>query len=349
VTEPAADAATALWVLYNMASPRPQSNAHLYSEAIAQTEYLDRAGFDRVLLAEHHDCDNQYLPSPMLLGAAIAARTNNIRINPMAIAPLHDPIRLAEDAVVLDNIAQGRLDLTVSLGYRHSEFELFGTTKQQRGARTEAAIAVLRQVFTGEPFKYRGATYSVTPAPATPGGPPLLIGGTVAASARRAARIGDGLQVPGGSREHVAELFRIYREECRRLGKPPGPTYSLGGPLHLQLSMDPDRTWHQLAAHASFELDFYARWAAQDAADMCGPFNESIDARVEVIRAGGLYRVVTPEEAVRLCRELAADGVRLLFCPLVGGLPPEVGWEGLELFVEKVLPELRPTATREHR
>ena len=310
-----------------------------YSEALAQAAYLDEHGASNVILGEHHNTPNSYLPSPMVLGAAIAARTKNMRLNVMAVAPLLDPIRLAEDAVVLDNISNGRLELNMLLGYRKSEFAMFGTEQSERVRRTEATTAILRQAFTGEPFEYKGQTIQVTPKPVQPTGPVLLIGGATDRSAKRAARIGDGFYPSGGPREEMRRLEKVYFDECDALGKKPGPTLLVNDTLHVQVSEDPERTWNEIAPHCFSDAEMYARWA-HEAGDMLSPYSsQSFD--LAGLKATGLYLVLTPAECIGLCKQLEADGDAIVLSPQTGGIPPKVGWEGLELFVNKVLPALK--------
>ena len=80
------------------------------------------------------------------------------------IAPFYDPIRLAEDLVVLDHLSRGRVDVVVAGGYVHEEFALYGVPMRERGARVTEAVATLKAAFTGAPFEFRGRTVQVTPA-----------------------------------------------------------------------------------------------------------------------------------------------------------------------------------------
>ena len=75
----------------------------LYGTALEMVEWADAQGFAQCMLSEHHGAEDGYLPSPLVLGSAIAARTRTLRIRVSAlILALHDPLRIAEDVVVLD-------------------------------------------------------------------------------------------------------------------------------------------------------------------------------------------------------------------------------------------------------
>lgn len=99
---------------------------------------------------------------------------------------------------------------------------------------------------------------------------------------------------------------------------------------------DPDAAWARIGPHALHEMNGYGRWMAEVAVE--GPYRPTTDP--EALRASGLYRVVTPDACVALADSLGADGTLLLH-PLMGGLPPELGWSSLELFARRVLPRIR--------
>ena len=96
--------------------------ADLYAAALDMCAWADAAGFECVRFLEHHGSDDRYCPSPLVMAAAAAARTRRVRIRVRAlILPLHDPVRIAEDAAVVDVISRGRLELVVAAGYVAAE------------------------------------------------------------------------------------------------------------------------------------------------------------------------------------------------------------------------------------
>ena len=147
----------------------------LYQAAIDMTEWAEGLGFTTVTLNEHHNSVDGYLPAPMVMAAAIAARTSRIHIEIAALViTLHHPLRVAEDLAVLDLISGGRLSVVLGLGYRRPEFEMFGVDWRQRPSIVEEAIDALRRSWTGEPFEFRGHTVQVRPCPCQPGRPDAL-------------------------------------------------------------------------------------------------------------------------------------------------------------------------------
>jgi alkanesulfonate monooxygenase SsuD/methylene tetrahydromethanopterin reductase-like flavin-dependent oxidoreductase (luciferase family) len=306
------------------------SSAELAQAAIEQCEFADRHGFLSATLSEHHGSPDGYLPSPLVLAAAIAARTRQVRLMIAAlIAPLHDPIRIAEDLAVVDVISNGRLIPVLAAGYVASEFATFGRDLGERGRLLDEAVEVLKRAWTGEPFEYRGRTVRVTPRPVQQPRPPIFLGGSTRAAARRAARIADYL-IPS-----TPDVFETYRAELNRLGKPdPGPLPpSTGNFVHV--AEDPDAAWRHIAPHALHETNAYGRWLAD--AGLAGPYRQHRDA--DSLRASGQYLVLTPDELVARARALGPAATITLH-PLMGGLHPDHGWESLRLVVEKVMPAL---------
>ena len=99
--------------------PDPSQEADRYQAALDMAVYAEANGFDVVNLEEHHCAENGWLPSPLILAAMIAARTQKIRISVTALlVTLYDPIRLAEDIAVIDLVSRGRFVFTAGMGYR---------------------------------------------------------------------------------------------------------------------------------------------------------------------------------------------------------------------------------------
>jgi len=320
------------WLRYDLRRPSFASacTADLIDEALKQVEWADSLGFHTVQLSEHHGAPDGYNPSPLILGAAVAARTKKLRINPPLIITLHDPVRLAEDCCILDQISRGRLDVTIAIGYVPHEFAMFGVPLEHRGQIAEEKLTVIKTIFSGKDFDYHGRCGRVTPAPYQVGGPKIYVGGSVKASARRAAKFGDGFYPMNAS------LFQEYRLACERMGKPEGKTLLFSAPVFFHISEDPDAAWDKIAPHAMHEANSYAAMAA--ITGLVSPFPAAMTS--DELRATGAYEVMTPDECISYCRAAHVEGHNLIFSPMMGGLSPDFAWESLELFASQVLPAL---------
>ncbi len=207
--------ATMLTLAFDMRAPDSGANpTSLYAAALEQCAWADELGFTDVQLMEHHASTDGYLPSPIVLGSAVAGVTRRLAVRLcLVLLPLYDPLRIAEDLAVLDLISGGRLRLTVGLGYRQEEYDQFGVDMRRRPSLMEEAVETLKRAWTGEPFDYRGRRVRVLPRPAERPRPLITMGGASPASARRAARIADAYY-PVAPR-----LYEIYRDELSALGK----------------------------------------------------------------------------------------------------------------------------------
>ena len=202
----------------------PRSDSELYAEALDLAVLAEDLGFDSVWVSEHHFVDDAYMPSLMPVCAAIAARTTTIRIGTaLLLAPLYEPLRLAEDAATVDLISGGRLTLGLGLGWRREEFEVLGVPMTERGDRLRDTVAVLRQAWSGT-LVTGGPTLPfpgvhVTPDPPTPGGPPIWIGALVEPAVRRAGAIGDGFMSTSPTEESFAREVAWARDALQASGR----------------------------------------------------------------------------------------------------------------------------------
>ena len=304
----------------------------IYAATLDICAWADAIGFDTIGLGEHHASDDGYLPSPIPMAAAIGARTKRIRIRPnVLLAPLYEPVKLAEDLAVLQYICDGRLEIVIGAGYVPYEFQMFGKRREDRKALYMNVIEVLRRAWTGETFDYEGRSITVRPIPNPP--PKLLLGGTHPAVAKRAARIADGFYPP------VGENWKIYRQACLDLGKPdPGERFKALGPIYTHVTNDPDGDWVKIAPHAKHVVESYSKWTTEAYGRPAGPFAKGVNP--DDLRKSGSYLCLRPDEAIKLIRELGRDRT-FIMTPLLGGLDPALAWRGLRLFEREVWPHVR--------
>jgi alkanesulfonate monooxygenase SsuD/methylene tetrahydromethanopterin reductase-like flavin-dependent oxidoreductase (luciferase family) len=316
---------------YALRQPPSEGNdfQRRYQACIEQAEWGDKLGFHSIMISEHHGSLDGYMSSPMVLGSAIASRTKSIRIRISSlIAPLHNPVRLAEDLATLDIISNGRLDPLLSGGYVGYEFEAMGTSLRKRREYMEEIVPFLRKAWTGELFDWKGKTIRVTPKPVQRPAPPIWMGGASKVAARRAARLAD--------RFHPSydDLFETYCEELDKLGKPrtafPGPN------IIVWVAEDPEKFWTEFGPSALHENNSYGKWYA----DWKAWNGYETVPDTDALRETGLYPVLTPDELVRKIGEFGPDAC-IQFHPMAGGFDPDLAWESLKLVEDKVLPALR--------
>jgi alkanesulfonate monooxygenase SsuD/methylene tetrahydromethanopterin reductase-like flavin-dependent oxidoreductase (luciferase family) len=322
-----------MWILrYDLRAPTwgPATHAELYAACLEQCAWADERGVTTVVLSEHHGiADDGYLSAPMVVAGAIAGRTTRTQISIQALlAPLHDPLRVAEDLAALDLVSGGRVMVTLGLGYRDEEFDMFGVDRKRRAPLLEETIETVLKAWSGEPFEFRGRTVQVTPRPATRPHPMLFVGGSVPAAARRAARFG----LPLMAASDDLSLKQAYDEACKEYGVQGGFAIIPQEPAFIHVAEDPEKAWATIGPHVLHDANSYDSWQTPDQHSAVHVSADDIAG----VRASGVYQVRTPAETI----ELARQGRVIMLHPLVGGLPPQVGWESLELFASAVLPHI---------
>jgi alkanesulfonate monooxygenase SsuD/methylene tetrahydromethanopterin reductase-like flavin-dependent oxidoreductase (luciferase family) len=172
------------------------THAQLYRELLEQAQVIEEAGLDSMWISEHHFAEDGYMPAVLPIAAALLARTSRIIVGTDRLAAsLHNPVRLAEDAIALDLLSGGRFVLGLSLCYRDDEFLGFGVDPADDERQLVALASFARYAFSGVSARVGGREVRITPRPHSPHGPMLMIAADGEAGANRAAGLADLLMV----------------------------------------------------------------------------------------------------------------------------------------------------------
>ena len=137
----------------------PIEGGHYYREALEEVTRAEELGFDSVWMEEHHSVTDHYWPSPLPVLAGFATRTTRMRLGTdILVAPFYHPVRLAEDAAMLDVMSNGRFVLGIAIGYKPDEFALYGAALEKRGARFEEQLAIMKALWTRSRCAFQGPT-----------------------------------------------------------------------------------------------------------------------------------------------------------------------------------------------
>lgn len=325
-----------LWYDFRNPAAWRQPFEQFYAERLDQIEAAEGMGFNSTWLTEHHFCDDGYTPSPLVISAAIAARTKKMRIGTnLMLLPIADPVRIAEDAATVSLMSGGRFDLGVGIGYRQVEFDQFQRKISHRPSLVEEGIEIIRRAWSGEPVNFTGKRFEVgdlriTPVPEHP--PKLLLGGMAPPAIDRVARIADGFLSTGGLG------LDTYCEALERHGKSLDEGNVVLGCWGI-IAEDPEEEARKVGEHVLYQANEYIRWGAFGPPDQTPTFDTADDAI-----ANGLYELWDADMAVNALSKLLKDYPMISdvhFWAQFPGESVESGNRRMQYIADKVLPRLR--------
>jgi alkanesulfonate monooxygenase SsuD/methylene tetrahydromethanopterin reductase-like flavin-dependent oxidoreductase (luciferase family) len=331
------------WGLGGLSAQSRQHDAAGYHRALRGSVELavaaESAGFDGVWVTEHHFVDDGYLPAPLIALAAIAERTSHVQIGTQVLlAPLYSPLKLAEDAAVLDQLSGGRLVLGVGLGYQDREYAAFGVAREDRVRLLRQCASVARMAWAGHPIEVAGhEPVTVRPLPFRAGGPPLWIGAIAEGGVRRAAHIGDGFIAPMMSRPGFERRLGWLQEEGL------DSDFTLG--IYIHAFVGGAGAWGVAADGVRYVERQYARWQSSHR-----DFNQFRTVDRGTMEAPPDHLIVGTPDAVadrlrpwcRLLRSVPGTGERQVIVRLTyPGISDADAAESVRLFGSEVVAMLR--------
>ncbi len=302
----------------------------LYAQALEQIKWLDGLGLDAIWFTEHHFIDDGYLPAWIPVASAAAAVTRRVRFaSDICLLPFINPVRLAEDLAVLDNLSNGRVEVGLGMGYAVHEFDGFGIPVSRRVSLMDEGLEVLQRAFTGERFSYSGKRYQfndvrITPEYVQKGGPPMWIAAMSAAGARRAARF-NSYFLPQGDRTQTLDVWHEALGDAaadKRIGIIKG----------VFVTDDIETEWMRVRDSERYRMQLYQRFFAESNTDFGS--GEHIPQNWIV---GSVEHCVQELDAF-----MRTYGVTdLITWGIPPGLTTDLMQTSLERFVTQVVPRLR--------
>lgn len=286
----------------------------------------DAMGADSVWVSEHHFFEDGYLPQPLTLLAALAARTRTARLGTAVMLPaLRSAAQLAEEAAIVDLVSDGRLELGFGVGYRVPEFAAFGADIDRRYQLFEDRVREMRDLW---------ASGRASPPPVQD--PVPLWGGFAGPrGARLAGRLGMGLLMA------MPQLIAPYRAGLTEGGHPPAAE-RYAQPWNIVLADDPEAAWPRIREHLAYSWDSYGRYMVEGT-DL--PVPPPVDP--DAMRGGGamdgegaFFMVLTPQQAADFFARVvqAVPLEETFFWASIAGMPEDLE----ERHVELMCTELRP-------
>ena len=259
--------------MYSAQKPPGSKRSHreLYGDMLRHARLAEEVGLDSFWIAEHHFAEDGYAAAVIPICAAVLGATRRlIAGTSVAIASFYNPLRLAEDAIAADLLSGGRFVLGLGTGYRPVEFAGMAIAPDTDEARLDEIAEILNQAFTGMPFSHHGRFYdipevTITPAPFTPGGPPVMLAGdgVIDRDAVRAAQRGKRYMIdPSLALDEVSRLVALY--DAAYKGEP-GMELPLFNYGFVSDDSDP---WDEMREGFTYLRHTYDRWAGRPVRDV---------------------------------------------------------------------------------
>jgi alkanesulfonate monooxygenase SsuD/methylene tetrahydromethanopterin reductase-like flavin-dependent oxidoreductase (luciferase family) len=322
-------------------SPYPLTE--VYEDYIGDALLAEQLGFDFTWYGEHHFTTDQWTPSPLMVAAAAAAKTDRIRIGTSVLClPFHNPLRVAEDVAVLDVISRGRFDFGIGVGSQYEEYRTFGVPIGERFGRTWEAIAFIERCFSeegtfshaGRYYTFPDVTFTTKPVQQPV---PVWVGAQGPQSITRTAERGYHMLAGGSQR---------YDEALRAAGRNPDDHF-VAPMQQVALADTTDAAWEAAAEGLHYFINFYRLRRRLD-----GTLPSASDEiTMEMIRGGGpgggtgMFMAGTPDEVIERFTAIR-DGAqgRVTHLPLGfrhAGMRTADVRRSMELFAKEIMPVLR--------
>ncbi|MCH7735623.1 MAG: LLM class flavin-dependent oxidoreductase [Chloroflexi bacterium] len=224
-----------------------RSQAEDFAEAFRQVDLAEELGLDCIWMAESHfNPERAVLSSPMVVGTAIAAKTERIKIGTaVQVLPLGEPLRIAEEAATLDQISHGRLQFGVGRSGFPGSYEGYGKDYGQSSERVYEDLEIIIKAWTHERFSYEGKFHSyedvcLVPKPYQSPHPPVRMAANSSATFPVVGRLDLPLFI--GVRQHgasmVAGYVESYQEAREEAGFSGPPDVSIRVPVYVAESRE---------------------------------------------------------------------------------------------------------------
>lgn len=289
-----------------------------YRQSLELAVQAEEWGADSVWLSEHHFFEDGYLPQPLTFAAAVAARTQRIRIGTaVLLAPLRLAPQIAEEAAVADQISNGRIDLGLGAGYVYDEFAAYGADLSKRYTTTDQRVQEVRELLDGG---------IVTP-PAVQNPFPIWLGYNGPQGARRAGRLGCGLlSINQASLEP-------YTEGLAEAGHDPSVA-RMAGVVSMVVADDPEEAYERILPHLAWQLSTYRAAGASGTGKTPSPLTvEKLRERRSTMGVISPMEVLTPDDAIAHLGRLS-EGIPMVeaYCwTSIAGMPDDLAHRHAEL------------------
>jgi alkanesulfonate monooxygenase SsuD/methylene tetrahydromethanopterin reductase-like flavin-dependent oxidoreductase (luciferase family) len=317
----------------------------VYAGGLEQLKLCDQMGLNTVWFPEHQFTNQLCSPAPLINVVDAAHRTRRVRLGTaVVITPYYDPLLVAGQVALADQLTQGRLDIGFGRGGFKYEYERLGMTEPLAAARQQEALEIILRAWTESDFAYAGTHFkfpevTVVPRPFQRPCPPTWIAARTPDSLRFAAEHGIGIMM-APQRQPISRLqgqMRLLTAICEDLGVD-RPPVRMSREIWVSTSQaETRRVAELLREYHTVQWNLH-----QNAAPTVDGFTEAIplpqgyDISPEDLIARSVMG--EPEQCVERLREYEALGADAFIANFDWGQPLPDILRSMELFAERVLP-----------
>ena len=327
-------------------------------ECLAEAELVESLGFDAIWIAEHYFTGECVYGDPLVFASAVAVKTERVELGfGILELPLHNPVRVAIQTALLDNLCQGRLIVGTAKGSNYNAYEYigFGSNPDLGARQMEEAEELLVKAWTTDNLEFKGDFYqvsfpSVRPRPYQKPHPRLARACLNEESIKEMARIGRPVLLRGRSTNSTAASIRLYRDTMMEAGF---------DEKTIEHNLDQIWVWREMhlaeTDNQAFEEFLPAQYDAfttmQDYRTRWNPAEYPMERQTPPMGREGYARtpdpaaaenlIGSPERVAEQLAQMREAGIRNLMLTNRGLMPPEKTAASLKLLSEKVMPHFR--------
>lgn len=320
--------------------PRDEDLGERFEQLLGFVHSVRDAGFDHVTTGQHFLLDPLQVIQPVPLLARLIPETGTMRLVSTLVAPLHNPVEMAETWASLDVLSGGRVGLSLALGYRDVEYAAFGVDPSRRVRRLRELVDTVRALWTEDTVTAEGEGFSLdaatcTTRPVQQPHPPIWIAANADAAIERAARWGLPWNINAHARhETIARQVALYREVATAAGHPE-PTFPMARELYCAESRED--ALRIAGPYLAAKYDAYDAWGQ----DKALPGDEDFAVPLQEL-AHDRFILGSPDDCAREIERYRALGVDRIHLRMNWpGMPLDVSLDGLRRFAAEVIPRFR--------
>ena len=336
--------------LFYFANDAGQNPGDKYRILLEGARFADSHGFEAVWTPERHfHAFGGLYPSPAVVSAAIAATTRNVKIRSGSVVlPLHNPVRVAEDWSVVDNLSNGRVGLAFASGWHDRDFVFAPQNYADRRKVLLESMDVVARLWRGESVKMLGGSgkeveVSILPRPIQPALPMWVTAAGTPETFENAGKNGANIltHLLGQTPETLRERIALYRSARKRSGHegPGHVSLMLHTYLHEDMEQVKRAVWHPFREYLRTSLDLIKGLAEGRGQDIRSAEFTKDDMEALLDHAFHRYfdssaLMGTPESTFEMVERLKGMDIDEACCLIDFGVPETEVMESLEHLAE---------------